>query len=164
MGRLIVLFGALLTVPCLGDDYNSPKLGISELHRDIIREYYAEYILGYSKGFTDVPGKLEKLRHTYKPTYLIKGRSYPAYQQDQKIRIFNKSPVSVDEILSLIAKSTDYSILSSKDINLKQDISLGEDFYSIPDIVNYINVITNLHIDISEEAKSLTVFPDETMN
>lgn len=148
MGRLIMAFALSLCLPAYAD-------GISQFHKDVIREHYEKQILGSGKDLTVRQPDVNLYRAIFTKPNRLDERILPLPADIPWPQIFTTSELTLGEILRLAGAASGYDVVIDPAVDVHQVIQINSAANSLRDIAEYLTRVSGARITVYPESRDL---------
>lgn len=153
MGKLVNGFGlslAFLVTPLVNAE------GITQEHKDAIREHYEKLILGSGQDLTVRQPDVDLYRKIFQKPNVLDTRPLPPPDQIPWPQIFKNQNLTLGEILKLASAASGYDAVFDPAINQNQVVLLNTAPNSLRDIAEYVTRVSTAQITVYPEARKIT--------
>ncbi|MCK1788908.1 hypothetical protein [Pseudomonas violetae] len=149
MGKLILAL-AVLIAPLAHAE------GISQGHKDAIREYYEKQILGSGKDLTVRQPDVVLYRKYFTKPNVMDTRSLPPPDEIPWPQIFKKQNVTLGEILRLASAASGYETEFDPSIDQNEIVKINTAPNSLRDIAEYLSRVSATQVTVYPESRLIT--------
>jgi len=140
---------------------SSNKTGsvIPQQQKDLIREYYIENILQIKPSDANISQDIREVRKLFKQEFAVDERRYPDFREEPNVRVLNAKKITLGRLMSLVGKSSNYTVFVDDLVNLDQMVSLNERFNSLESLGLYLDRVTDATVVVATESSTIMVLP-----
>lgn len=157
MGKLILAL-AILAAPIVHAE------GITQYHKDVIREYYEKQILGSGKDLTVRQPDVNLYRKIFEKPNVVDSRPLPPPDEIPWPQIFKNQNLTLGEILELASAASGYEAEFDPTIDQNQIVKLNTAPNSLRDIAEYVSRVSTARITVYPESRLITATPKVSTN
>ncbi|MGP0171177.1 hypothetical protein ACSVIJ_04765 [Pseudomonas sp. NCHU5208] len=148
MGKLILSLAFLLAGPVYAE-------GISQYHKDAIREHYEKQILGTGKDITLRQPDVDLYRRIFAKPNVLDERPLPPPAEIPWPQIFKGQELTLGEIVTLASAASGYDAVFDPAVDQSQLIKLNSEANSLRDIAEYLSRVSNARITVYPESRNI---------
>lgn len=156
MGRLIV--SACLVMACA----NASAEGITQYHKDAIREYHTKMILGSGQDLTNRQPDVVLFQNIFKKPNKLDEQRLPTPDLIPWAQVFKKANMSFGDTLTLAAKASGYDPVFDPAVDTSKIVKINTQANSLADIAEYLMRMTNTNITLYPESRVVIVTRKES--
>ena len=152
MGRLMLIAVGFLALPCLAEE------GIPQQHKDAIREYHTQRILGTSQPITTLQSDVRLYRQLFKTPNVIDRRQLPEPDEVPWARFFKgQTDLTLGQLINLAGAASGYDPVFDKQVNQDELVRINTQPNSLADIAEYVTRVSSAYVLIYPDTRSITV-------
>ena len=148
MGKLIFCLACVLATPAFAE-------GISQYHKDVIREHYEKQILGSGKDITQRQSDVNLYRRIFEKPNVLDERPLPPPAEIPWPQIFKGQVLTLGEIVKLASAASGYDPVFDPAVDQSQPIKLNSEANSLRDIAEYLTRVSNARITLYPELRNV---------
>ena len=148
MGKLILSLAFVLATPAFAE-------GISQYHKDVIREHYEKQILGSGKDITVRQTDVNLYRRIFEKPNVLDVRPLPPPAEIPWPQLFKGQVLSLGEILNLASAASGYDATFDPAVDQSQPIKLNSEANSLRDIAEYLSRVSNADVTVYPESRDV---------
>lgn len=149
MGKLILTLLFLLPTVANAE-------GITQYHKDAIREYYEKQILGSGQDLTVRQPDVDLYRKIFTKPNEVDTRQLPPPDQIPWPQIFKNQNLTLGEILNLASAASGYEAEFDPVINQNEIVLINTSPNSLRDIAEYVTRVSSARITVYPESRLIT--------
>lgn len=130
--------------------------GITQYHKDAIREYYEKQILGRGQDLTVRQPDVDLYRRIFTKPNEVDTRPLPPPDQIPWPQIFQKQNLTLGEILNLASAASGYETEFDPAINQNEIVLINTSPNSLRDIAEYVSRVSSARITVYPESRLIT--------
>ncbi|HFL7941131.1 hypothetical protein IYR97_24110 (plasmid) [Pseudomonas fulva] len=151
MGKLIFCIPMILALTAAAH-----AEGITQEHKDAIREHYEKLILGSGQDLTVRQPDVALYRRIFTKPNVVDTRPLPPPDQIPWPQIFKTQNLTLGEILNLASAASGYETAFDPEIDQSQVVLLNTAPNSLRDIAEYLTRVSSAQIIVYPEARLIT--------
>lgn len=149
MGKLMLALAVLVTPLAHAE-------GITQYHKDAIREYYEKQILGSGQDLTVRQPDVNLYRKIFEKPNVVDTRPLPPPDEIPWPQIFKKQNLTLGEILRLASAASGYDAEFDPTIDQNQIVEINTAPNSLRDIAEYVSRVSTARITVYPEFRVIT--------
>ncbi|SBW84672.1 hypothetical protein PVE_R2G0646 [Pseudomonas veronii 1YdBTEX2] len=130
--------------------------GITQYHKDAIREYYEKQILGSGQDLTVRQPDVDLYRKIFSKPNEADTRPLPPPDQIPWPQIFKNQNLTLGEILNLASAASGYEAEFDPAINQNEIVLINTSPNSLRDIAEYVSRVSSARITVYPESRLIT--------
>jgi len=146
LGKLILALACAVCTQAFAE-------GITQFHKDVIREHYEKQILGSGKDLTVRQPDVNLYRRIFEKPNTLDERPLPPPAEIPWPQIFKKKELTLGEILNLASAASGYDTAFDPQVDLSQVIRLNSEANSLRDIAEYLTRVSGARISVYPESR-----------